>query len=126
MTSSIITNRVKVKIPNGQRAQTEYVTLEKGKCVGVHFVPFKNYTPEFAVEMSVRDPQSNSIIEPVDYRDFEHKGGGYIQGMKQVGFDCNNNKFQVAVLADENLTDDFIGELIFTIQRDCNCNQEEQ
>ena len=107
MTSSIITNRVNVKIPNGQKAQTEYITLEKGKCIGVYFIPFKNYT----------------IIEPVDYRDYQHKGGGHIQGMKQVGFECNNNKFQVAVLAEQNLTDDFIGELVFTIQRDCNCSE---
>ncbi|MEN2799716.1 hypothetical protein [Capnocytophaga sputigena] len=123
MTSSIITNRVNVKISNGQKAQTEYITLEKGKCIGVYFIPFKNYNPEFAIEMSVRDPQSNTIIEPVDYRDFQHKGGGHIQGMKQVGFECNNNKFQVAVLAEQNLTDDFIGELVFTIQRDCNCSE---
>ena len=124
MTSSIITNRVNVKILNGQKAQTEYITLEKGKCVGVYFIPFKNYNPEFAIEMSVRDPQSNTIIEPVDYRDFQHKGGGYIQGMKQVGFETNNNKFQVSLLADNALTQDFTGELLFTIQRNVTCNQE--
>ena len=123
MTSSIITNRVPIRIPAGQRAQTDYVTLEKGKCVGVHYIPFKAEQPKFAVEMSVRDPQSNTIIEPVDYRDFKHKGGGYIQGMKQVGFDCNNNKFQVSVLAEDNLTDDFTGEIVFTIQRECNCSE---
>ena len=124
MTSSIITNRVKVHIPAGQRAQTEYVTLEKGKCVGVHYIPFSDERPAFAVEMSVRDPQSNTIIEPADYRDFQHKGGGYIQGMKQVGFETNNNKFQVSLLADNALTQDFTGELIFTIQRNVTCNQE--
>ena len=43
--------------------------------------------------------------------------------VQEPGFECNNNKFQVAVLAEQNLTDDFIGELIFTIQRDCNCNE---
>ena len=44
--------------------------------------------------------------------------------MKQVGFETNNNKFQVSLLADNALTQDFTGELLFTIQRNVTCNQE--
>lgn len=122
MTSSIITNRVKINIGSGQPAQTDYINLDKGTCIGVYYIPFLDAPPTHAVEMSVRDPQSNTIVEPVDYRDFLHKGGGYIQGMKQVNFPTNNNKFQVTTLVDNpapNVT--MAGELVFVIQRDTNC-----
>ena len=126
MTSSIITNRIKVNIASGSNAQSDYVTLEKGRCIGVYFLPFGSYEPENAVEISLRDPQGNVIINPVDYRDFKHKGGGYVQGMKQVNFECNNNKFQVSVLSDTALTGDFKGELVLLIQRDCLCDNNPQ
>lgn len=126
MTSSIITNRIKVNIASGSTAQGDYVTLEKGRCIGVYFLPFGSYEPENAVEIALRDPQGNVIINPVDYRDFKHKGGGYVQGMKQVNFECNNNKFHVSVLSDTTLTGDFKGELVLLIQRDCLCDNNPQ
>lgn len=122
MTSSIITNRIKVNIASGGTAHSDYITLEKGRCIGVYYLPITNYEPENAVEISLRDPQGNVIIEPVDYRDFKHKGGGYVQGMKQVNFECNNNKFQISILSDTALSGDFKGELVLLIQRDCLCN----
>ncbi|CEN51299.1 hypothetical protein ACILDT_09870 [Capnocytophaga canis] len=124
MTSSIITNKINVAIASGSNVFSEYISLDKGTCVGVYFVPLKANEPEHLVEISVRDPQSNSLIEPVDFRDFKHKGGGYLDGMKQVGFPTNNNKFLVSINASENLADDFKGQLIFVIQRDCGCNME--
>ena len=126
MTSSIITNRIKVNIASGSKAQTDYVTLEKGRCIGVYFLTFGSYEPENAVEIALRDPQGNVIINPVDYRDFKHKGGGYVQGMKQVNFECNNNKFQVSILSDTALTGDLKGELVLLIQRDCLCDNNPQ
>ena len=126
MTSSIITNRIKVNIASGSNAQTDYVTLEKGRCIGVYFLPFGSYEPENAVEIALRDPQGNVIINPVDYRDYKHKGGGYVQGMKQVNFECKNNKFQVSVLSDTVLTSDLKGELVLLIQRDCLCDNNPQ
>ena len=126
MTSSIITNRIKVNIASGSNAQSDYVTLEKGRCIGVYFFPFCSYEPANAVEISLRDPQGNVIINPVDYRDFNHKGGGYVQGMKQVNFECNNNKFQVSILSDTALTGDLKGELVLLIQRDCLCDNNPQ
>ena len=79
-------------------------------------------TPAHAVEISVRDPQSNTIVEAVDYRDFIHKGGGYIQGMKQVNFPTNNNKFQISTFVDSaSPAVTLVGELVFTIQRDTSC-----
>lgn len=62
----------------------------------------------------------------MDYRDFKHKGGGYVQGMKQVNFECNNNKFQVSILSDTALTGDLKGELVLLIQRDCLCDNNPQ
>ena len=126
MTSSIITNRIKVNIASGSNAQSDYVTLEKGRCIGVYFLPLGSYEPENAVEIALRDPQGNVIINPVDYRDYKHKGGGYVQGMKQVNFECNNNKFQVSVLSDTVLTSDLKGELVLLIQRDCLCDNNPQ
>jgi len=122
MNSSIITNRVKINLQTGQTAQTDYVNLDKGTCIGVHFIPFVDNTPAHAVEISVRDPQSNTIVEAVDYRDFLHKGGGYIQGMKQVNFPTNNNKFQISTFVDSaSPAVTLVGELVFTIQRDTSC-----
>ena len=31
--------------------------------------------------------------------------------------------FKLGLTPEQNLTDDFIGELVFTIQRDCNCSE---
>lgn len=124
MTSNIITNKLNVTIASGSRNFSEFFTLDKGACIGAYIIPIKDANPEHLIEISVRDPQSNSLIEPVDFRDFKHKGGGYLQGMKQLNFPTNNNKFSVHINADENLANDFKAQLVFVIQRDCGCNME--
>lgn len=126
MTSKIITNKVDIKIPSGQQHSSMFVTLDKGSCIGVYLIPLKDINPEHLIEISVRDPQSNSLIEPVDFRDFKHKGGGYLQGMKQIEFPTNNNKFSVSINASESLSNDFNAQLIFVIERDCGCKGEQQ
>ena len=126
MTSSIITNRIKVNIASGSNAQTDYVTLEKGRCIGVYFNPIGAYEPENSGENARRDPPGNVVINPVGYPDYTPKGGGYVQGMKQVNFECNNNKFQVSILSDTALTGDLKGELVLLIQRDCLCDNNPQ
>ena len=40
MTSTIITNKVTISIAQNKVAFTENVSLEKGTCLGVHFIPF--------------------------------------------------------------------------------------
>ena len=125
MTSNIITNKITIEIPSGQQVFSSFVTLDKGNCVGVYLLPVREQSPNHLLEISVRDPQGNSLIEPVDYRDFKHKGGGYLQGMKQVDFPTNNNKFSLSVHAEQNLINDFKAQLIFVIQRDCGCQSQQ-
>ena len=79
MTSSIITNRIKVNIASGRTAQSDYVTLEKGRCIGVYYLPITSYEPDNAVEISLRDPQGNVIIERVYYREYKHTGGVFVK-----------------------------------------------
>lgn len=99
MTSTIITNKVTISIAQNKVAFTENVSLEKGTCLGVHFIPFFETAPNSLVEISLQDAQSNVLINPVDYRDYVHKGGGYLQGIKQLGFPTSNTKVSVNVNA---------------------------
>lgn len=57
MTSSIIYSRINVKIESGKVAFADHISLEKGTCVGVHFIPFKDPKPEFPVEISIKNAQ---------------------------------------------------------------------
>ena len=71
MTSSIITNRIKVNIASGGTAQGDYVTLEKGRCIGVYFLPFGSYEPENAVEIGCDDCNSKlpaSVISSLSFK----------------------------------------------------------
>ena len=109
MTSTIITNKVTISIAQNKVAFTENVSLEKGTCLGVHFIPFFETAP-------------NVLINPVDYRDYVHKGGGYLQGIKQLGFPTSNTKVSVNVNAVLPLNQEFQGQLVFVIQREKNCD----
>ncbi|MFJ1382144.1 hypothetical protein ACIRNY_11375 [Capnocytophaga canimorsus] len=126
MTSTLITNKINIEIASGSVAFSQFVTLEKGTCIGAYLVPIKTTSPDHLIEISVKDPQSNSLIEPVDFRDFEHKGGGYLQGMKQVNFPTNDNKFSINVLSDVALGSDFKAQLIFVIDRNEGCGCQKQ
>lgn len=122
MTSTIITNKVTISIAQNKVAFTENVSLEKGTCLGVHFIPFFETAPNSLVEISLQDAQSNVLINPVDYRDYQHKGGGYLQGIKQLGFPTSNTKVSVNVNAVLPLNQEFQGQLVFVIQREKNCD----
>lgn len=103
----------------GQTAFSKGIHLEKGTCLGVHFVPIDVDTPKVPVEIGIDNSQGGVLLSPTDYRDYVHKEGGYFNGMKQVNFPTNNNTFYVKVSTERPLSADFVGQLIFTIQRDC-------
>lgn len=119
MTSNIIYTRLPINIASGEQGVSDTISLEQGKCVGIYFVPFKDPKPEFAVEIEIKYGQGGTLLNMTDYRDYKHGGGGYFAGMKQVSFPTKNNRFSVNVTAEKPLTDDFSGQLIFVIQRDC-------
>ncbi|CEN34903.1 hypothetical protein [Capnocytophaga cynodegmi] len=118
MTSSVIYSRLNVKMKSGDTAFSEDISLEKGTCVGVVFIPFKKQEPEFAVDIEIRLPQGGVLLNPTDYRDYTHKGGGFFNGMKQVNFPTNNNRFFISVNSENQLVNDFNGQLIFAIKRE--------
>lgn len=119
MTSSIIYSRLDIKIERGSQAISSNISLENGTCLGVHFIPMKTNNPEFPIEIEVKAAQGGTVLDPVDYRDYIHREGGYFNGMKQVNFPTKGNRFYITVLAEKPLTEDFVGQLIFTIQREC-------
>ncbi|GET46911.1 hypothetical protein [Capnocytophaga felis] len=126
MTSSVIYSRLNVHMKSGDTAFSGNISLEKGTCVGVHFIPMKNNKPEFPVEIEIKNAQGGTLLNPTDYRDYVRTEGGYFQGVKQVNFPTDNNRFFVTINAEEPLTDEFIGQLVFIIQREgsCGCNKE--
>lgn len=108
-----------IKIERGSQAISSNISLENGTCLGVHFIPMKTNNPEFPIEIEVKAAQGGTVLDPVDYRDYIHREGGYFNGMKQVNFPTKGNRFYITVLAEKPLTEDFVGQLIFTIQREC-------
>lgn len=122
MTSTIITNKVNITIPQNGVAFTENIALEKGVCLGVHFIPLMEKEPNSNIEISVQDAQSNVLINPVNYKDYEHKSGGYLQGIKQLGFPTDVAKITINVNAPSPVADEFKGQLVFIIQREKTCH----
>lgn len=118
MTSSIIYNKITVEIPQGGTTFSKPVHLEKGTCLGVHLVPISVGEPTFPVEVGIDNSQGGALLHPVDFRDYIHRQGGYFQGMKQVNFQTNNTNYNVNITASQPLTEAFVAQLVFTIQRD--------
>lgn len=121
MTSTIVTNKLNINLLQGKQVFSEFLSLEEGTCVGLHLVLFNDPKPTHAIDISIQDANSNIILNPADYRDYLHKSGGYLQGMKQLHFQTNNNKFNIIIRSEKPLTADFQGQLIFIIQKNCGC-----
>lgn len=121
MTSTIITNKLNINLLQGKQVFSEFLSLEEGTCVGLHLVLFNDPNPAHAIDVSIRDAHGNHILNPTDYRDCLHKNGGYLQGMKQLHFKTDNNKFNILLHSETPLTADLKGQLIFIIQKDCGC-----
>ncbi len=115
MKSNISYRKVNIKIAQNEQDFAADISLPKGRCLGVHIVPIKNQNPETLVEVGVQDSQSSDVLTPTDFRDYKHKGGGYFEGVKQLNFPTENNRFFVNVRAEEQLTKNFVAQLIFTI-----------
>jgi hypothetical protein len=118
MLSRIVYNPLKVKIATGQLSYGGGISLDAGTCVGVYFVPTKDPEADFDINIEVKTSQGDIILNGTDYRDYTHKQGGYFNGMKPVGFPSKPTRFEVSVTAEQALTKDFAGQLIFVVERE--------
>lgn len=115
--SNIVYNHLNI---DTQADTTQKITLEKGRCLGVYLVTKKipNDEQDVFVKIGVNSSQGNVILQPTDFEDFTHKGGGYFAGMKQVNFQTDNNVFFVQITSEEWKNQSLKGQLIFVIERE--------
>lgn len=126
-------------------ANEVHETLPAGKVIGVYFnsyvskmpqrldyvgevynadnVDAKYRMPNFFshTDITLKDSRGHLLTEPTDIQDYEHKGGGYIDGFKELDFESKNEKITIAW---ETLGGRFpiLGEFIFAIEVDnCAC-----
>lgn len=118
MKSNIIYRKINIEIATGATNFNESISLPEGTCLGVHVIPIKNKEPEHLVELGIQNAQSGDVVSATDYRDCIHKGGGYFDGVKQLNFPTDNNRFFVNVHASEAVASDFLAQLIFIIEID--------
>lgn len=117
MTSNIIYNKLLVRLEKGQVAFSDGVSLERGTCVGIYFLPIKGADTQHFIEIDVQNSQNGVVLTPTDFRDYLHKGGGYFSGLKPVNFPTENNRFFVSVNSSKPVAEEFLGQLIFVIQK---------
>ncbi len=116
MKSNILYRKVDIEIAQNSDAFSDSISLPEGKCLGLYILPIKNETPSTLVEVGVQDAQSGDVVSATDFRDYKHKGGGYFEGVKQLNFPTENNRFFVNAHAKEALTEDFLAQLVFIIE----------
>lgn len=120
MITNYIYNKININIKAGNKTFSTRQFLEEGKCLGVYFVPFNKEYPQCECSLLVQDPQGGDIITSTDYRDYIHKGGGYLQGMKPLDFPTKHNQFSVTATLEKEQASDFCGQLVFMIERVSN------
>ncbi len=116
MQSSIIYAKSNILIQENESVFSDSITLPKGTCLGAYVLPVSNKKPNQLIEIGVQNSQGSDIISSTDFRDYTHKGGGYFQGVKQLNFPTENNRFLVNVNASENITEPFIAQMVFIIE----------
>lgn len=116
-------------------------TLPAGKVIGVYFNSYVSHTgvnydyeepmyegeamrlapiPFSHTDISLKDSRGRPLTEPTDLRDYEHKGGGYPRGFKELDFESKNEKITIAweTIGGQPIC----GEFIFAIEQDdCSC-----
>lgn len=120
-------------------------TLPAGKVVGVYFNSYVSNVPQRPVlggggveggrrnvayrmpnifshtDIILKDSRGHQLTEPTNIQDYEHKGGGYVDGFKELDFESKNEKITIAW---ETLGGSLpiLGEFIFAIEvADCAC-----
>lgn len=114
-------DKVDVLIAVGATAFSKAIDLTRGTCKGVKFIPFPDAaTRDHAIDISVTSNDGTKILGKTDYRDFAHAGGSYRDSFKPCNFDTKA-QIKTDVLADKVIaTANFVGQLIFLIEEDCN------
>ncbi|MGG8495957.1 hypothetical protein ACQY1Q_06050 [Tenacibaculum sp. TC6] len=113
--------------------------LPKGEVKGVKFV---SYIDEMALlppdsgsgpvsynalpfgithtDVFITDTRSNLLTEPTDIRDYQNKGGGYLENFKQIDETSENDEITIRWETYGDMP--ICGEFIFEIhQSDCEC-----
>lgn len=120
-------------------------TLPAGKVVGVYFNHYGGNMPAFPInnnpdygeggygraeyrlpymfshtDITLKDSRGHQLTEPTDIQDYEHKGGGYLDGFKELDFESKNEKITIAWETIGAMP--ICGEFIFAIEVDnCAC-----
>ncbi|MFK8301847.1 hypothetical protein ACI75Y_02960 [Capnocytophaga stomatis] len=118
MTNNVIYTKLDVSMKSGEKHFSDNTSLEKGTCVGVEFVPFSKQHPDFSLNIEVKNSQGGVLLDSTDFRSYIHKGGGFFNGMKQVNFPTDNNRFFISLNSEKQLENDLNGQLIFAIKRE--------
>lgn len=120
-------------------------TLPAGKVVGVYFNHYGGNIPAFEdigepyigegsyppnqyrmpfgfshTDITLKDSRGHQLTEPTDIFDYEHKGGGYLDGFKVLDFESKNEKITIAWETIGAMP--ICGEFIFAIEvENCAC-----
>lgn len=114
-------DHVEVEIAVGETAFFKPVSLTRGTCEGVRFIPYDTSTPRpHAININIDNNSGNKVLGKTDFRDFGATGGGYMDNFKPCHFETHA-QINVDVISSENIaTKAFKGQLVFAVAEDCN------
>ena len=68
---------------------------------------------EFGIEA-----QRETLHPLVHHQDFEHKGGGYLEGMKPIDIPCDGQSLDLRIKPSKTLTANLKAQVIFVLDRE--------
>lgn len=104
---------IDVLIPSGQKSFTTTELPEDGKVFKVAF--YTDDTPSQTVSIGIYDNGNKAIHPPVHYKEFVPTNGNHLDSKKDLVF-TGGRKIKVTANADDNLSADFKGQLLFLIE----------
>src|SRR5690606_34940547 len=115
MNRKIVYETVDVSIALGASSFAAQKQLKHGTCLGVRFIDFSKAPRANAINIDIEDSDGIAILGKTDFRDFEHGGGGHLEGYKRCNFDSkaivNIQVTSTAAIAGTA----FDGQLIFAV-----------
>lgn len=115
MKSNILYAKKTITLAQSTRSKNEVVTLPNGVCYGIYIVPVKDPSPNITVDVGIQNSQNGDIVTATDFRDYFHKGGGYLSGMKPLNYPTENQQFNINVNCQENVSEEIIFQVIFVV-----------
>ncbi len=92
--------RKNIELTAGKEDDVSTLIMPSGTVLGVYAVP-QTDLPKELIEVSVQDSQNGNVVNPTDIRDYLHKGGNYIDGVKPIGYASDGQQFFINTKAGE-------------------------